>query len=176
MAFRVESDFLGSVKVPAEAHYGIFTVRAGKVFRISGERAKPVFICALAKVKIASCEANAQLGILEKRKARAIEKACREIISGKFSDQFVLDVFQAGAGTPFNMNMNEVIANRANEILGFKKGDYAKGVHPNNDVNACQSSNDVIPTATRIAVLWELEDLAEGVGKLEKAFRAKAKR
>ncbi|HIH20812.1 TPA: aspartate ammonia-lyase [Candidatus Micrarchaeota archaeon] len=175
-SFRSEHDFLGQVKVPSDAYYGAFTARANANFQISGEKAKPVFICALAKIKISACEANRQIGILDARKAKAIEKACREVIGGKFSSQFILDVFQAGAGTPFNMNMNEVIANRANEILHLPKGDYARGVNPNNDVNMCQSSNDVIPTATRIAVLWELEDLHESVGKLEKAFRMKAKR
>ncbi|MEM3030824.1 MAG: aspartate ammonia-lyase [Candidatus Micrarchaeia archaeon] len=174
MAFRTEKDFLGSVRVPAEAYYGSFTARALANFQISGRRAPAVFIRSLALIKRAAAETNMRLGLLDKRLGNAIVRACGEVAAGKLADQFPLDVFQAGAGTPFNMNANEVIANRANELLGAPKGSY-RFVNPNNHVNMAQSSNDVIPTAIRLAVLLSLPRLLAELALLEKSFRKKAR-
>ncbi len=149
---RTEKDALGEKQVPAEAYYGIETQRAVANFPISGLRAPRALIAAAARVKIAATTANARLGLLDGKRAAAIERACREIIAGRWRDQFVVDVFQMGAGTSFHMNLNEVIANRAEEILGGRKGEY-KLVHPNDHVNMGQSTNDVYPTAIRLAAL-----------------------
>ncbi|MEM4389535.1 MAG: aspartate ammonia-lyase [Candidatus Micrarchaeia archaeon] len=173
MAFRTERDFLGSVRVPAEAYYGSFTARALANFQISGRRAPALFIRSLALIKRAAAEANMQLGLLDRKVGKAIVRACGEVAAGRFADQFPLDVFQAGAGTPFNMNVNEVIANRANELLGAPKGSY-RFVHPNNHVNMSQSSNDVIPTAIRLAALLSLPSLLSELAALERSFRRKA--
>lgn len=152
MRFRIEKDSLGEVKVPENAYWGAQTQRAIENFPISGIKAHPGFIWASAQVKKAACVTNRGLGLIEKTQADAIIKACDEIIDGKFQDQFVVDIFQAGAGTSHNMNCNEVIANRANEILGGKKGDY-KPIHPNDTVNMSQSTNDFTPTAIRLTTL-----------------------
>ncbi len=170
---RTESDFLGPVQVPDHAYYGGFTVRAAKNFQLSGHRAPPHLISAILLIKKASALANVDEGLLDKTKADAIIKAADEALSGKFDDQFILDAFQAGAGTPYNMNANEVLANRATELLGGRKGQYL--VHPNNHVNASQSSNDVIPTAVRLACLLSLPKLDKNVTDLETAFSKKAK-
>ncbi len=151
-AVRKEKDFLGEIGVPAHAYYGIFTVRASQNFPVSGIRANARFIKSLALIKKACATANLKLKLLDRPLAEAIIQAAQEVSEGKFQDQFILDVFQAGAGTPFNMNMNEVLANRANEILGKPLGSYDP-VHPNNHVNMAQSSNDVVPTAIRITSL-----------------------
>jgi aspartate ammonia-lyase len=152
MKFRIEKDSLGEVKVPADAYWGAQTQRAVENFPISGIKAHPAFIWASTQVKKAACITNRDLGLIDKDQAKAIIQACDEIIDGKLRDQFVVDIFQAGAGTSHNMNCNEVIANRANEILGGKKGEY-KPVHPNDTVNMSQSTNDFEPTAIRIATL-----------------------
>jgi len=152
MKYRIERDFLGEVKVPDEAYYGIHTQRAYENFKISKYKFQPEFIKALAIVKLAAARANYKLGLLEKEIFEAIEKAALEVIEGKFNDQFIVDIFQTGSGTSTNMNMNEVIASRANELLGGKKGDK-KPVHPNDHVNKCQSTNDVIPTTIHVASL-----------------------
>lgn len=148
--FRIEKDFLGEVKIPADAYYGIHTRRAFENFKFSNYRFQRSFIKALGIIKLAAARANLKLGLLEPRIAEAIEKAAIEVIEGKFDDQFIVDVFQTGSGTSTNMNANEVIASRANEILGGKRGDK-KPVHPNDHVNKCQSTNDVIPTAIHIS-------------------------
>ena len=170
---RVERDSLGTLEVPAEAYYGIFTERAKKNFRISGIKSERNFIKALALIKKAAAAANVDIGILDKKIGEAIVAAASEVADGKWDSQFPLDVFQAGAGTPFNMNCNEVIANVATEKLGGKKGDYSV-VHPNNHVNMAQSSNDVIPTAIRISTLFSLQPLMIALGKLAAEFRKKA--
>jgi aspartate ammonia-lyase len=172
--FRIEKDFLGEVQVPKDAYYGIFTVRASKNFQISSSRPSRTFIKMLASIKKSAAEANLELGLLEKTIAKAIILACDEIIEGKFDDQFILDSYTAGAGTPFNMNMNEVIANRAEEILGGQKGKYSL-VHPNNHANMSQSSNDVIPAAIRLTLIFESKELLEEAKKLSLSLRKKAK-
>ena len=181
MEFRTEEDFLGKVKVPAEAYYGIFTVRASQNFRISLSRPSPDFIRMLALVKKSCAEANVQAGSLDEKTGKALRQAASEIAEGKFEKEFILDAYTAGAGTPFNMNMNEVLANRAEEMLGGKKGEY-KFVHPNNHANMSQSSNDVIPTAVRLTLIYqsasviaEAEQLASSIEKKAKEFSSVVK-
>lgn len=170
---RIEKDSLGEIEVPENALYGAFTTRASENFKISGLRAKPDFIKSLAIIKKAAAMANMKLGMLDKNTGDAIVHAADEIIEGKYRDQFILDVFQAGAGTPFNMNMNEVIANVAIKKLGGKPG-YYHVVHPNNHVNMAQSSNDVIPTTIRISVLLTMRSLMGELEEIVSVLRAKA--
>ncbi len=158
METRQEKDSLGYKEVPIGAYYGIQTARAVENYPISGMRAHPALIRAIAMEKQAAAEANKELGTLEPHIADAIVAAGKEVEAGRWNDQFVVDVFQAGAGVSFHMNSNEVIANRAEELLGGKKGEYKK-VHPNDHVNYGQSTNDVFPTAMRLATLLELEKL-----------------
>src|SRR6185436_13111926 len=150
--FRSETDPLGALDVPADAYYGVQTARAVENFPISGLRAPDDLIVATILVKKAAAEANAVLGRLAPDIAGAIGAAADEILNGGLRDQFVVDVYQAGAGTSHNMNANEVLANRAGEILGEPRGTYQR-VHPNDHVNMGQSTNDVFPTATRLALL-----------------------
>ncbi|MBU1992630.1 MAG: aspartate ammonia-lyase [Patescibacteria group bacterium] len=171
---RLEQDSTGQVRVPKNVYYGAFTTRALENFQISGMGAPELFITALGLVKKASAMANMELKTIPQKHAKAIIKAADEFLNGEYDDQFTLDVYQAGAGTPFNMNANEIIANRANDLLGGKKGKYDP-IHPNNQVNMGQSSNDVIPTATRIAALFSLDALLIEAQKLEKALNRKAK-
>src|SRR6185295_14444918 len=152
MKFRIESDPLGDVRVPADAYYGAQTQRAVENFPISGLTAPPELVVATVQVKKAAAEANAELGRLDRRIAAAIVQAADEILSGALADQFVVDVYQAGAGTSHNMNVNEVLANRAAELLGGRRGEYTT-VHHNDHVNMGQSTNDVFPSATRLALL-----------------------
>ena len=147
---RTEKDSLGPLEVPADAYYGVQTARAVANFPISGERLHMEMVRAVTRIKIAAARANAELGVLDRKKADAIVAAAEEILAGKHDNQFVVDAYQAGAGTSFHMNVNEVIANRACELMGGKKGDHAL-VHPNDHVNMAQSTNDVIPTAMRLA-------------------------
>ncbi len=170
---REERDFLGVQKVPDEAYYGIQTLRAVDNFPITGYRPHHELIRALGLVKAAAAQANMEIGALTPVIAKAIVQAALEMAGGKFNDQFVVDVIQGGAGTSMNMNANEVIANRAIEILGGSKGDYAK-IHPNSHVNMGQSTNDVFPTAIRIACLNVSSDLLKSLRELEQAFAAKA--
>jgi aspartate ammonia-lyase len=172
---RTEVDALGPVEVPKDALYGSFTTRALANFNISGWTAPDYFRRALGMVKLATCQANRQLKQLPLVRARAIEQAAKEFIDGEFNDQFQIDVFQAGAGTPYNMNANEVIANRANVLLKAPKGSY-KHVHPNNHVNMAQSSNDVIPTSTRLATLMGLKDLKAELKLFKKSLEKKGKK
>lgn len=169
---RIERDSLGEREVPAEAYYGIQSLRAMENFPISGLKPHPSFIWATALVKRAAAEANMSVGQLNAKIGEAIVKAAQEVMEGQWRDQFVVDVFQAGAGTSLNMNANEVLANRAIEALGGKKGDY-RLVHPNDHVNMAQSTNDVFPTALRIAGLSILEGLLVSLGKLEQALATK---
>jgi fumarate hydratase class II len=175
MKYRRDHDSLGDIQVPAEAYWGPQTQRAIENFPISGLRLQPAFIRAQAIIKCACAKANIELGVLDPQIGQAIVKASEEILSGKLMDQFVVDVYQAGAGTSQNMNANEVIANRAIEILGGKKGEYKK-VHPNDHVNRGQSTNDTIPTAIHISALEEItHKLLPALGDLAKALRTKAK-
>ncbi len=170
---RKEKDVLGTVNVPEDAYFGAFTVRASENFKVSGITSPKEFRQAIGIIKKAAAQTNHDLHEIEPAFAKAIIKAADEFIEGKFDNQFQLDIFQAGAGTPFNMNANEIIANRANEILGYKKGQYS-AVTPNNHVNWGQSSNDVIPTAIRIAALIKLKDLHPKVLGLSKSLQKKA--
>lgn len=169
---RIERDSLGEREVPEKAYYGIQTLRALENFPISGLKPHSRFIWATAVVKRAAAEANMAVGQLDPRIGQAIVQAAQEVIDGRWRDQFVVDVFQAGAGTSHNMNANEVLANRAIEILGGRKGDYGQ-VHPNDQVNMAQSTNDVFPTAMRLAALSLLEGLYASLGKLEAALYQK---
>jgi len=171
--FRVEKDTMGPVYVPEKAYYGAQTARARANFTISGIAPEPVFIKATAMVKKAAASANFSLGLLSKKQARAIIKAADEIISGKHHEQFVVDVYQAGAGTSHNMNSNEVIANRALEILGRPRCGY-EVIHPNDDVNRGQSTNDTFPTFMRIAALLSNEGLGKALRALIASLDAKA--
>ena len=171
--YRVERDWLGEKEVPADALYGIQTVRALESFPISGERPIPEFIVATAMVKKAAAVANVRIIRLPEEIGMLIRDAADEIIRGKWHDQFVVDVFQAGAGTSHNMNANEVIANRALEMLGRARGDY-EIIHPNDHVNMSQSSNDVFPTAMRLAGLNLGDRLLAAASELEDVLWTKA--
>src|SRR5436190_4416563 len=174
MATRVERDPLGELHVPAEAYYGVQTQRAVENFPISGLKAPAPLVTATVLVKQACARANATLGRLDPAVAGAIVQAADEILGGKLRDQFIVDVYQAGAGTSHNMNTNEVLANRAGEILGEAKGTY-KRVHPNDHVNMGQSTNDVFPTATRIALLLVLPAVLGAADRLAEALDVKAR-
>jgi len=175
--YRIEKDSMGFVKVPKKAYYGAQTQRAADNFPVSGWRFGREFIRSLGLIKYASARTNLELGLLEKRIAMAIEKTSQEVMEGRWDEEFVLDVFQTGSGTSTNMNANEVIANRANEILGGKKGIY-RPVHPNDHVNLGQSSNDVFPSAIHIAsidllqkrLLCALEGLQDSLKSKGKEF------
>src|SRR5438477_9516360 len=173
-ATRTEKDSLGVREIPAKVYYGIQTVRAVENYPISGMRAHPTLIRAFGMVKEAAAEANRELGLVEKKTADAIIQAAREVQQGKWTREFVVDVFQAGAGVSFHMNTNEVIANRAIEILGGKLGDYSR-IHPNDHVNYGQSTNDVFPTGMRLATLLELEKLYAALEALAAALEKKGK-
>src|SRR5436853_1140480 len=154
---RLEKDSIGPKEIPANVYYGVQTARAVENYPISGVRAHPTLIRAIAMIKRASAEANKELGLVDAKVADAIIAAAKEVIDGKWDSSFVVDVFQAGAGVSFHMNSNEVIANRATELMGGKLGEYT--VHPNDHVNYGQSTNDVFPTAMRVATLLALEKL-----------------
>ncbi|MEW2085562.1 aspartate ammonia-lyase [Streptomyces sp. NPDC005283] len=173
---RREHDLLGDRDIPADAYWGVHTLRATENFPITGTAiaAYPHLINALAAVKEAAARANEDLGLLTSEKAGAIAAACREIRDdGRLHDQFVVDVIQGGAGTSTNMNANEVITNRALEILGHTKGDYGR-LHPNEDVNLSQSTNDVYPTAVNVATIIAVHELLDAMAILREAFAAKA--
>jgi fumarate hydratase, class II len=172
--FRIEKDSLGEMQVPADALYGAQTQRAVLNFPVSGMRPYPAFVWAMALIKRAAAEVNRDLGLLEAELANAIMQAADEVIGGEHSAQFVVDPFQAGAGTSHNMNNNEVIANRANQILGFALDDAKKPVSPNDHVNMAQSTNDTIPTAIRLGCLWRLPELMAAIDDLADALEAKA--
>jgi len=172
MEFRTEKDPLGEKQVPAAALYGIQTLRAVENFPISGLRPLPAFVDAVIWIKKAAALTHRDTGRLEARLADAIVRAADEVLAGQHRDQFVVDVYQAGAGTSHNMNCNEVLANRANELLGTARGSYAP-VHPNDHVNMAQSTNDVIPTAMRLATLATLPSLFEAMQGLAESFLGK---
>lgn len=171
--FRTEKDSLGTREIPAEVYYGIQTARAVENYPISGMHAHPALIRAVAMVKQAAAQANRQLGLVDRKRADVIVAAAKEVQQGRWDDQFVVDVFQAGAGVSFHMNANEVIANRATQLYGGKLGEYA--VHPNDHVNYGQSTNDVFPTSMRLATLLVLEDLYPVLRDLAAALQAKGK-
>ena len=171
---RIERDSMGEMEVPADAYYGASTQRAVLNFPISGEPFPRRFIRALGMVKKAAAETNQELGLLARRRSRAITAAAQEVIDGKLDDQFPIDVYQTGSGTSTNTNANEVIANRATEILGGERG--SKMVHPNDHVNLCQSSNDVIPTAIQLAAGMAIQDeLIPALERLQRALEVKSK-
>ena len=156
LEYRIESDSIGEKEVPIDAYYGVQTLRAYENFKISGKRINVEFIKSIVEIKQAAAITNGQVGAIDKVVASAIVKACDEILEGKLLDNFIVDAIQGGAGTSFNMNANEVIANRAIEILGKQKGDYII-VHPNDHVNCGQSTNDVFPSAGKIATIRLLD-------------------
>ena len=172
--FRIESDLLGELQVPAEAYYGVQTQRAINNYKISAVKMSdyPEYIIAMAYVKMAAAQANGELGVLDKQIADAIVAACREIVDGKFHDQFPVDMMQGGAGTSVNMNANEVIANRALELMGHNKGEY-QFCSPNDHVNCAQSTNDAYPTAFRYTFVRMNKHLVASLKLLIEAFRAK---
>ena len=172
---RTEHDLLGDRQVPDRVYWGVHTLRALENFPISGVPISqyPELVVALACVKESAALANLELGLLDHERAGAIVKACEEIREGKWHDQFVVDVIQGGAGTSTNMNANEVIANRALEILGHPRGDYAR-LHPMDHVNQSQSTNDAYPTALKVALRLLVDRLVREMGDLESAFAAKA--
>jgi fumarate hydratase class II len=183
--YRIEKDSLGEIKVPSGAYWGAQTQRALHNFPITGLKPYPAFIWSMAMIKRAAAEVNADLGLFEDKKvgdravsggemAEAIVKAAAEVIDGRLNDQFVVDPIQAGAGTSHNMNVNEVIANRANELLGYKLDAPQKPIHPNDHVNMAQSTNDTIPTAIRLGALWRLDDLLTVLDELAAALNQKA--
>jgi fumarate hydratase class II len=169
---RLEKDSLGEISVPANVLYGAQTQRAVENFPISGLKPWRAFIWSMATIKQAAAEVNRDLGMLDSELAAAITKAAGEVVEGKWEDQFVIDPFQAGAGTSHNMNTNEVIANRATQFLGGKAGEYL--VNPNDHVNMAQSTNDTIPTAIRLGCLWRLDELLAAIDDLGSALRQKA--
>lgn len=171
---RSEKDSIGVKEIPANVYYGIQTARAAENYPISGMRAHPTLIRAFGMVKQAAAEANKELGLVDDKRADAMIQAAREVQEGKWDKEFVVDVFQAGAGVSFHMNSNEVIANRAVEILGGTLGDYSI-VHPNDHVNYGQSTNDVFPTGMRLATLLELERLYPVLDSLVAALEKKGK-
>ena len=171
--FREEFDSIGSRMIPEDAYYGVQSLRGAENFNITGRMLHPEFIRAMAELKKASAKTNKEAGVFEANIADAIMEACDDILAGKFADQFITDAIQGGAGTSMNMNANEVIANRAIEILGGKKGNY-KMVHPNDHVNCGQSTNDVIPSAGRIATIRLMRTALESLKMLKKAFDDKA--
>jgi aspartate ammonia-lyase len=172
-ATRQEKDSIGIKEIPANVYYGVQTARAVENYPISGMRAHPLLIKAFGMVKKAAAQANQELGLIDDQRAKAIIAAADEVINGKWNQEFVVDVFQAGAGVSFHMNTNEVIANRATEINGGKLGEYT--VHPNDHVNYGQSTNDVFPTGMRLGALLVLEDLYPALDSLAAACEKKAK-
>ena len=185
LEFRIERDSLGEVRVPAAAYWGAQTQRAIHNFPITGLRPYPAFVWSMALIKRAAAEVNNDLGLFSDKEAdgkliagndmaRAIIQAGDEVIAGQFADQFVVDPIQAGAGTSHNMNVNEVMANRANELLGFGLDEPNKPVNPNDHVNMAQSTNDTIPTAIRLGALWRVDELLATLARLAAEFERKA--
>ncbi len=174
MEYRIEKDSLGELKVPLNAYYGVQTQRAVENFPISGLMPHPDWVKATVLVKKAAALVNSKLGLLDQKKTDAILKACDEVLEGKHADQFVVDVYQAGAGTSHNMNTNEMLANRAIEILGGKRGDYSV-ISANDDVNMAQSTNDVIPAVIRISSILLVDKFLPVLDALERSFERKAK-
>jgi fumarate hydratase class II/aspartate ammonia-lyase len=173
-SFRIEKDYLGEMRVPKNVYYGVQTARAVENFPISGQTSQPVFTTSIVQIKKAAAMVNVELSCLDSKIGNMIILACDRILNGEFQDQFVVDVYQAGAGTSHHMNVNEVIANIAIEMLGGEKGNYSV-VHPNDHVNYGQSTNDVYPTAMRIAALQSSKRLIRNLYALTETFNRKAK-
>ena len=174
MKFRTDRDSLGEVQIPADAYYGAFTGRAVKQYHVTGQRTHPYLIIAFVMIKRSCTLANMRTGTLDKKKGNAIVKACDQILAGKHLDQFVVEAINSGAGTAFNMNTNEVIANIALEIIGEKKGKY-EIIHPNDHVNMSQSSNDTFPTAMHMAILFNVKQVILVFDELIKSLIKKAR-
>lgn len=172
--YRIERDSLGEMQVPADAYYAAQTQRAVLNFPITGMKPYPAFIWSMVTIKRAAAEVHKDLGLLDEKIADAIIQAGDEILAGQHYEHFVVDPFQAGAGTSHNMNTNEVMANRANEILGYKLDAADKPVNPNDHVNMAQSTNDTIPTAIRLGSLWRLQELLDSLQACADAFREKS--
>lgn len=173
MKMRNETDYVGTLAIPEDAYYGVQSLRAKSNFSITGRKMDPLFIESLVEIKKAAAITNRDAGYLDAKKADAIIRACDEILAGKLRDQFIVDPIQGGAGTSANMNANEVVTNRAIELMGGKKGDYTV-VHPNDDVNRCQSTNDVFPTAGKLTVLKLMPGVLSELQRLVDALDAKA--
>jgi aspartate ammonia-lyase len=173
-SFRIDKDSLGDVKVPSDAYYGPFTARAMEQYKVTGQKAHINLIKAYAMIERSAAVANKELKALDAQKADAIVKACDEILGGKLLDQFKVEAINSGAGTAFNMNSNELIANRALEILGKKKGQYDV-ISPNDHVNMSQSSNDTFPTAMHVAILLNMRETMTSLDRLISSLEKKAK-
>ncbi|MCF0204634.1 MAG: aspartate ammonia-lyase, partial [Muribaculaceae bacterium] len=173
--FRIESDLLGELEVPAEALYGVQTQRAINNYHISSKKVRnyPDYVIAVAYVKLAAIQANHTLGIISDDVCGAVTQACHEVIEGKWHEHFPIDIVQGGAGTSVNMNANEVLANRALEIMGYERGDY-QHCWPNDHLNCGQSTNDVFPTTIRLAFIRMNKNLIESLQNVIKALRRKA--
>ena len=174
MRYRSDRDSLGTVKIPTDAYYGPFTGRAIKQYHVTGQKPYPYLIKSFVMIKRSAAIANMKTKVLDRKRGNAIIKACDKILAGKYQDQFVVDMINSGAGTAFNMNTNEVIANVALKILGKKLGQY-EYLHPNDHVNMSQSSNDTFPTAMHVAILFAIRDMLPVVDKLNSSLRKKAK-
>ena len=174
MKFRIDKDSLGEVKIPADAYYGAFTARAIQQYHVTGQRSHLYLIMAFVMIKRSAAIANMKTHVLDKKRGNAIVRACDKVLSGRFLDQFVVEAINSGAGTAFNMNINEVIANIALEILGHKKGRY-EVLHPNDHVNMSQSSNDTFPTAMHLSILFNLKQAIPALDDLIKSLHKKAK-
>ncbi len=174
VAYRIEKDSLGEMKVPANALYGAQTQRAVLNFPISGMRPYPAFVWSMVAIKRSAAVVNQRLGLLDAERAQVIIQAADEALAGQLNEHFVVDPFQAGAGTSHNMNINEVLSNRANQLLGFDLTDPKKPVNPNDHVNMAQSTNDTIPTAIRLGALWRLPELVKALDDLAAALRQKS--
>ena len=174
MKFRLDQDSLGKVKIPSDAYYGAFTGRAIKQYHVTGNKAHKNLIKSFVMIKRSAAVANMKTKAIDVKRGKAIVSACDKILSGKHIDQFVVDMINSGAGTAFNMNSNEVVANIALEILHKKKGEY-QHIHPNDHVNMSQSSNDTYPTAMHVAILMNLKDTILGIDKLIKSLTKKSK-
>ena len=175
MTYRTEKDSLGNVQVPTDALWGAQTQRAVDNFPISGLKQYRAFVWSMAAIKRAAAEVNRELGLLDSKIADAVIAAAQQVIDNRWESQFVVDPIQAGAGTSHNMNVNEVIANRANQLLGFRLDDANKPVNPNDHVNMGQSTNDTIPTAIRLGCLWRLDELLHALDALVEALDDKAR-
>ena len=173
MKIRKESDSIGELSVPADAYYGVQTLRGFENFQITGTRMNKTFIYNITRIKKVAAIVNGRYGYLDKAIAEAIVRACEEVLDGRFDEAFITDAVQGGAGTTVNMNANEVLANRATELLGGKKGEYI--CHPNDHVNLSQSTNDVIPTAGKLTVLDLSDILLRNLKTLIDALTDKAK-
>lgn len=172
--YRLESDSVGELKIPTEAYYGVQSLRGKNNFPITGQTMHPLQIQSLAEIKKASALCNHQVGLLEEKVKNAIVSACDEIIDGNLLEEFIIDPIQGGAGTSANMNANEVIANRANELIGGEKGEY-NYVHPNDHVNMSQSTNDVYPTSGKLTTLKLIDQLSDALEALVGALETKEK-